>query len=198
MKLYLHFAVVGFSNSYLIGPDDGGDAVLIDPGVMSIELLNLIEKNGLYVRYILITHNHYSHVDGIRTLRKIYDFDVYSAVPAKNLGESITIEDDKTLQLGEIRVQPLVMGGHSPDSLVFRIEHMVFTGDTLSAGKPGTAPNNSSRSALLASIKERIVPMKGNPLIFPGHGPPSTLESELQFNPYLNGQKEIPGTKPII
>ena len=54
MKLFNHFAAVGFSNTYLVGGDNEKDAILIDPGVMDVPLLNLIEDNGYYIRHILI------------------------------------------------------------------------------------------------------------------------------------------------
>ena len=192
MKLYLHFAVVGFSNTYLVGPDHGGDAILIDPAVMDIELLKLIEGNGFYIRHILITHNHNSHTDGIRTLKKIYDFDIYCGSSPKAPRDSIKLTDRKVLNLGGIEVEPILVEGHSPDSFLFNINNMLFTGDALAAGKLGTAPNYQARALLLESLRSRVLAMKGNPLIFPGHGPPSTLESELKFNPYLNGTRQLP------
>ena len=78
MKLYFHFAVFGFSNTYLIGNEDGGDAILVDPGVMDIELLRLIESNNFHIKHILITHSHTAHISGLETLKKIYDFQIYS------------------------------------------------------------------------------------------------------------------------
>ena len=56
MKLFFHFSVSGFSNTYLLGKEDQGDAIIVDPGVMNVPLLNMIEGNGYYVRSILVTH----------------------------------------------------------------------------------------------------------------------------------------------
>lgn len=192
MKLYLHFAVVGFSNTYLLGPDKGGDAILIDPAVIDIELLRLIEGNGFYIRHVLITHNHNSHTEGIRTLKKIYDFDIYSGNSPRAGKNNIQLVDGKSLQLGEMAVEPILAPGHSPDSYLFKIDHMLFTGDSLAAGRLGKAPSYQARSILLEALKTRILPLPGDLLIFPGHGPPTTLEAEVKFNPYLNGKKMIP------
>ena len=73
MKFFSYFSVTGFSNSYIIGPDEGGNAILIDPGIFDVPLLNLIEDNKLYVKYILLTHSHESHISGLKTLLKVYD-----------------------------------------------------------------------------------------------------------------------------
>ena len=55
MKLFYHFIATGFTNAYLLGPDEPGDAVLIDPGGFDVDLLSLIESHGYYIRSILIT-----------------------------------------------------------------------------------------------------------------------------------------------
>ena len=78
MRISFHFSVAGFSNTYIVGPDDGGDALIIDPGSMNVALLSAIETSGYYIRHVLLTHCHGSHSDGLRTLKKIYDFEIIS------------------------------------------------------------------------------------------------------------------------
>ena len=81
MKFFCHFGLSAFSNAYLIGPDDGGEAVLIDPAVFDETLLVMIEKNRLDFAHILVTHAHESHVRAIPTALKIYDATVYGIGP---------------------------------------------------------------------------------------------------------------------
>ena len=78
-KLFFHFSVEGFSNCYLLGPENGGDAVIFDPGVFDLNLLELIENNNFYIRSVFITHDHNSHINGLKTLMKIYEAEIYSA-----------------------------------------------------------------------------------------------------------------------
>jgi len=145
MKLYFHFAVVGFANTYLIGPAEGGEAILVDPGIMDKELLNLIEGNHYYIRTILVTHHHNSHVKGIRTLKKIYDADIYAFSPYILDYPSIPIKDgDKFGAASGIEVEVIEVPGHSSDSLVYHIGGMVFTGDVLAAGRVGNTKNSFS------------------------------------------------------
>ena len=184
MKLYFHFAVVGFANTYLIGPPDGGDAILVDPGIMDKELLTLIENNRYYVKTILVTHHHNSHVKGIRTLKKIYDADIYSFSPYILDFPSIPIKDgDKFNAASDIEVEVIEVPGHSSDSLVYHIGGMVFTGDVLAAGRAGNTKNSFSRALLLRSIDEKLFNLPDTTLVLPGHGPPSTLKAEKMFNP---------------
>jgi len=186
MKLYFHFAVVGFANTYLIGPPEGGDAILVDPGIMDTKLLTLIEGNRYYVRSILVTHNHESHVNGIRTLRKIYDADIYSFTPFILDYPTVTIKGGDTFSCASnISVEVIEVPGHSPDSLVYHIGGMIFTGDVLAAGRVGTTKNSYSRAMLLRSIREQLFSLPDSTLLLPGHGPPSTLKAERMFNPDL-------------
>lgn len=191
MKLYFHFAVVGFANTYLIGPPDGGDAILVDPGIMDTKLLSLIEDNRYYIRSILVTHNHESHVKGIRTLKKIYDAEIFSFAPFILEFPSTPIKDGDVFNCAsDIRVEVIEVPGHSPDSLVYHIGGMIFTGDVLAAGRVGNTKNSYSRAMLLRAIRENLFTLPDSTLVLPGHGPPSTLKAERMFNPDLKLLKE--------
>ena len=182
MKIFFHFAVIGFSNTYLIGGDHGGDAILIDPGYMDIELLKLIEDNDYYVRHILFTHRHNSHTHGAKTLLKIYDADIYANSPyILDLPVKI-IQDGHRFTLCGIDIEAVLVPGHSADSLVYIIDHAMFTGDVLMAGRIGSTDSALSKSLLQRSIKEKIMPKVDSMLIFPGHGTPTTLDIERQIN----------------
>ncbi|MFP4179399.1 MAG: MBL fold metallo-hydrolase [Spirochaetaceae bacterium] len=185
MKLFFHFALIGFANSYLVGPDDGGDALLIDPGTMDAELLTLIEQNNYYIRHVLVTHAHSSHVKGITTLSKIYDARIYANAFNVESRNVTVLKDGDRITCNGIEVEVLEVPGHSSDSLVYHIKGMLFTGDVLAAGRVGNTENSFSRALLLRSIREKIYPLPDRTLVFPGHGPPSLLKAEKMFNPDL-------------
>ena len=185
MKLFFHFALIGFANTYLIGPDVGGDAILIDPGTMDGELLSLIETNRYYIKSVLITHAHTSHIRGITTLKKIYDADIYAYPPYVKELPAISVRDGDRFSVNDIDTEVIEVPGHSSDSLVFHVGGMVFTGDVLAAGRVGNTESSFSRALLLRSIREKLYSLPDSTLIFPGHGPPSTLKAEKMFNPDL-------------
>jgi hydroxyacylglutathione hydrolase len=188
VKFFSLFSRLGFSNTYLIGPDDGGDAVLVDPGVFDTQLLQAVEENRLYVRSILITHAHNAHINGIRSLLKVYDAEIYANhrsvldLPAHSVGEK------ERLRLGEFDVQVIETPGHSIDSLCFMIPHILFTGDTLSAGGIGRTRDGYARGLLLESVRRKLLPLGDEVLVFPGHGPPTKIGIEKLYNPLL-GEK---------
>ncbi len=185
MKIFFHFSVTGFSNSYVIGPDHGGDALIIDPGVMDIDLLKLIEDNGFYIRTVLLTHRHIAHVGGVGTLLRIYDAQVYANNMSVLELPVHTISEGETITLGSLEVEAIHVPGHSSDSLVYRIGKALFTGDALMAGKIGTTDSELSKALLLRSILDKLLVLDETCLVFPGHGPPTTLRAEKMFNPEL-------------
>lgn len=185
MKFFSHLAVEGFSNSYLLAPDNGGDAVLIDPGTFDIQLLKLIEDNKLYVKSILISHAHSAHIKGITTILKIYRADIYS-YRNNILGfNSNEIREGDTLTLSTFNFKVIETPGHATDSVVFLMDNFLFTGDTLTAGMIGSTLDGYSRGLLLSSIHKKILTLPDNYFIFPGHGPPSKIKIERELNPFL-------------
>ncbi|HEY9595776.1 MAG TPA: MBL fold metallo-hydrolase, partial [Spirochaetia bacterium] len=125
MRLYSLFSPVGFSNTYLLGPEGGGDAILIDPGVFNAAMLQAVEDNHLYVRSILVTHTHNAHTNGIRSLLKVYDARIYARQPSVLDVPATSIADGDTLALGGIEVRVIGTPGHSIDSLCFLIDQML-------------------------------------------------------------------------
>ena len=79
MKIYYHLNPEGFSNTYVIANEKTKDVIIIDPGAMNEEIIEQIEANEFKLTSVLITHNHGSHVNGLKTLLKIYSPRIYGA-----------------------------------------------------------------------------------------------------------------------
>jgi hydroxyacylglutathione hydrolase len=188
VKLYSLFSSVGFSNTYLLGPDGGGDALLVDPGVFDAPLLQAVEGNRLYIRSILVTHAHNAHINALRSILKVYKADIYANQPSVLDAPARHVEDGDVLSLGEFEVRAIGTPGHSIDSLSFIVGHMLFTGDTLSAGGTGKTRDGYARGLLLDTVRRKLLPLGDEVLIFPGHGPPSKIGIEKLYNPFL-GEK---------
>jgi glyoxylase-like metal-dependent hydrolase (beta-lactamase superfamily II) len=188
MRFFSLFSRLGFSNTYLVGPDDGGDAILVDPGIFDAPLLQAVEGNGLYVRSILVTHAHNAHINGIRSLLKVYGADIYANQPSVLDFPAHHVQDGDSLSLGGFTVRVIETPGHSIDSLCFMLGHIVFTGDTLSAGAMGATRDGYARGLLLEIVRRRILPLGDEVLLFPGHGPPTKVGIEKLYNPLL-GEK---------
>jgi hydroxyacylglutathione hydrolase len=183
---YNHFYATTLSNSYVIGPDEGGDAVIIDPGRFDTDILTIIEGNNLYVKYILITHAHEAHIHGIKTIFKIYDAQLYSYRHSILDYKTNKVRDYTTIKCGNFSFEVLETPGHSGDSVTYKLNNFLFTGDTLLAGSIGPVTDGFARGLMLSSIKEKLLSLNNDFFIFPGHGPPTKLSIEREFNPDLN------------
>jgi len=182
VKIFFNFSLNEYSNSYVLAPHKDSDAVLIDPGQITLELIEKIERHRLNIKYILLTHYHHTHSQGVGTLLKIYKPVIYAKNPALYEYPVVGIEDNQLLELGETVVECFHIPGHSMDSIVYKIENFIFSGDVLLAGSIGSTKEVINKALLLRGIKERLLTLDERFLIFPGHGAISALKIEKLFN----------------
>jgi glyoxylase-like metal-dependent hydrolase (beta-lactamase superfamily II) len=158
------------------------DALIIDPGCMDETILDFIESNEYNLKGILLTHNHPTHVKGLPSLKRIYDVDIYSARSVIMNFKTNIVHDGDTFNVGSFTVRAVSVPGHSIDSLVYVIDHLLFTGDVLSAGLTGRTDSAYSAMRQISMIQNKIFTLRGNYIVLPGHGPPSTLNVERSHN----------------
>lgn len=199
MKLFFHYCPSGFNNCYILGGDEadpleGGphqdrarnsahqEAVIIDPGVMDEEILNFIEQNEYTLRGVLLTHDHISHVRGLRTLKRIYDAEIFAVNPLILDLRATLIRDGDILDIGPFHIEVILAPGHSADSTVFKVGRLLFTGDAISAGLLGNTASSYGAAIQMTALRSKILSLPGDFTILPGHGPPTSLEAERRFN----------------
>lgn len=175
MKIYFHLNEGGFSNCYLVVDEISNQAIIIDPGKITKEIIARIEDNHLNLAAVLITHNHGSHADGLRTLRKIYSPKVFAADWAVAANDTTVITGDGTTEIEGIQVSYLTIPGHTSDSVVYGIGSILFTGDVLLSGEIGKTNSSYSEYILRSNIEHKIFSQLESTILMPGHGPPSTL-----------------------
>ena len=181
MKVYFNLNLKGFSNCYVVVNEKSREAIIIDPGKITDDIISQIEDNHLKLVAVLITHNHGSHVDGIKTLRKIYNPKIYAA-DWEVAGEDTTvISGDGTTKLAKMIVRYMSVPGHTSDSVVYQIGNILFTGDILSAGEIGSTNSSYSEYILKSNIEKKIFSQQDNVILMPGHGPPTTLGAVKAF-----------------
>jgi glyoxylase-like metal-dependent hydrolase (beta-lactamase superfamily II) len=183
MRVFFHYCFPGFTNCYVLGSEEArGEAILIDLGEMGADVLNTIEDNEYNLKAALITHDHKGHVRGLRTLRRIYDAEVYAVNRVVMDYRTNMVRDGDLLNIGPFRIEVISVPGHSSDSVVYKIDNLLFTGDVLSAGLVGSTASSYGAALQMAAIRSKILSLPGDIVVFPGHGPPSTLEAERRFN----------------
>ena len=193
MKLFYHYCSSIYSNCYLLGTDlteskpgngqvQKKEAIIIDPGFMDSALLNLIEENNYSLLGVLLTHDHRHHIRGLKTIMKIYDTTIYAINPVAGKRRTTLVRDGDVLNIGPFKIEVFLIPGHSPDSAVFKIGRFIFTGDALCAGFMGSTASSFSAATQISALRKKIFSLPGNYYLLHGHGPPSSLEAERQFN----------------
>ncbi len=175
MKIYFHINEGGFSNCYLVVNEISNQAIIIDPGKITKEIIARIEDNHLNLAAVLITHNHGSHADGLKTLRKIYSPKVFAADWTVAANDTTVITGDGSTQIEGMQVSYLSIPGHTADSVVYSIGSILFTGDVLLSGEIGKTNSSYSEYILRSNIEHKIFSQLDSTILMPGHGPPTTL-----------------------
>ncbi|MDR2618425.1 MAG: MBL fold metallo-hydrolase [Treponema sp.] len=199
MKLYFHYCTFGFSNSYILGSDDGAEikeALIIDPGNMDETTLRYIEDNEYNLRGVLITHDHLNHVHGLKTLMRIYKTEIYGINPVIREHRTVLVRDGDIFSTGSFRVEVISVPGHSADSAVFKIGHLLFSGDVLSAGLVGRTASAYGLANQMTALRSKILSLPGNYTVLPGHGPPTSLDAERLFNAGVNSFEDFKARRP--
>ncbi len=181
MRIFAHFSTENLANVYVVA-DDRGNGVIIDPAYIDKELLEIIENEEIDLKAVLITHRHESHTAGLGTLEKIYSFDTYAASGEINGIMTRTVRDKERIRIGDLDIEAMLVPGHSIDSIVYRIDCAIFTGDTLFSGRVADTKGYIEKSLLLKSIRERLMTLPDATIVYPGHGPLSKIRIEKMFN----------------
>ena len=173
----------------MLGSDlsqDNPEAIVIDPGIVDPYLLRAIENNSYTLKGILITHDHPHHVRGVKTLMRIYDTEIFAISPLISGHRSTLVKDGEIINIGPFKTEVISIPGHSADSAVFKIDRLLFTGDTITASLMGSTASLYAASTQVNAVRSKIFSLPGDYTVLPGHGPPTSLEAERRFNLQIN------------
>jgi glyoxylase-like metal-dependent hydrolase (beta-lactamase superfamily II) len=196
-------------NCYVIGDEDSGVGVVVDPGDEAARISLTVEQTGLEIEKILLTHAHVDHIGAVAALADEYACPVlahHEAEPmlrqaptqAMMMGVKFGkvpsldgyIEDEEVVMVGNLALQALYTPGHAPGHLALHVadEGSVLSGDALFAGSVGRVDlPGGSMEVLMRSIEQRLLTLPDETRVYSGHGPPTTIGEERAHNLFLRG-----------
>jgi hydroxyacylglutathione hydrolase len=191
------------SNAYLVGDEDNGKAVVIDSGGPSGPLLEAVERRGLDVELLLLTHHHGDHVAENGVWKSEHGVEILAHPIEATLIDDVdrTIEPRETLVVGGLTIESLHTPGHTAGMLNFIVNGTdVFTGDTLFKGSVGgvRAPGSTGFGDLKSSIMDVLMKLPPETHVHPGHTDPTTIGDEWESNAFVRLWRGLDeeGTEP--
>jgi hydroxyacylglutathione hydrolase len=173
---------------YIVGCEKTRKALMIDPGSDVDQIVSAVEKQGLEIETIVNTHTHGDHTAGNAKLKSLTGAKIiiHALDAAGYPAADVLLEDEKTLQLGEITFDVIHTPGHTPGGICLYAQGNLFTGDTLFVGDSGrTDLPGGDRPTLGKSIR-RLMQLPDDTVIWPGHDygptPTSTIGWEKRHN----------------
>lgn len=194
------------TNCYFLHNTENNEAVVIDPADKGQKIYEELQKKGITVKAILLTHGHFDHVMGVDELRRASGAKVYLGKEEEKLISNtelnlsamfgtlfttkadVFVKDGEELELAGIKIKVIHTPGHTIGGVSYYLEEegILVCGDTLFAGSVGRTDFPSSSGAELGrSIREKLFKLPEDVYVYPGHGPSTTIGYEKENNPFV-------------
>lgn len=194
-------------NTYILKDEKSKEAALIDVGGSFSQIKKHLDEDGYSIKFVLNTHGHFDHVLGEAEIQKDFpNIPIYihkdDNVHLKHISETLEIwgfpfesepiiptsfiDENTDLSLGENKIQIFHTPGHSKGGLSFYVDNKLFSGDSLFLNSIGrTDFMDGNFEELVSSIKTKLFKLPDDTVVYPGHGPSTTIFEEKNNNTYL-------------
>ncbi len=195
------------SNCYIVGSQSNKEGMIIDPGDEAKRILKKVEELKLDIKLIVLTHGHIDHTGALKEVGEATGAAVaVHTDDAQSLGRGVSLisvlmpglsyptppppdrllKDGDSIDIGDLHFLVLHTPGHSPGGICLLGEGIVFSGDTLfNYGIGRSDLPGGSHSQLMDSLQTKLMTLPDDTIVYPGHGPGTTIGAERRGNPFL-------------
>lgn len=195
------------TNCYFVYPEGKSEVILFDPADRGDYIYHSLKDKGFTVAAILLTHGHFDHIWGLEELKELSGAKVYAYEEEKEVCENASVnvskgagrpceitadeyvKDGATISVAGMNCQLIATPGHTKGSCCYYFEEegILISGDTLFQESVGrTDLPTGSMSALVRSVKEKLMVLPADVKVYPGHGESTTIGYEKEYNPFLS------------
>ncbi|MBM4404325.1 MAG: MBL fold metallo-hydrolase [Candidatus Cloacimonetes bacterium] len=195
------------TNTWLVYDANSRQGILIDPAAPSDELLNQISELHLSISHIVNTHGHGDHIggnsffaEGLGALIAIHELDapmlrderrnfsIYFNTPIRSKAADQLLRDGDFISIGKHLLTVIHTPGHTPGGICLYHDRLLFSGDTLFEQSIGrTDLPGGSHDRIVQSIRHRLYILPDETVVYPGHGPKTSIRIEKRINPFVSG-----------
>ncbi len=191
-------------NCYLVYSENSGKCFIVDPGDESERIIEEVKIMGLTPESVVLTHGHMDHCGGVVPIQSEFgvgfriseaDIPVLNSEMNRELAESLGLEIPKRpdsfispgmiIGDGDLRLEVIGTPGHSPGSVCFKSDNLLFSGDTLFSGSIGRTDLPGGDFKQIKRSLDKLRLLSPETTILPGHGESTSLDNELQYNPFM-------------
>ena len=171
-------------NGYLAADPHTRIGVFIDPGGFSAEVEAFVKERHILLRYLLITHGHWDHVEGLAEFNRRFQAQSYAGEGEAD-AVNHALQGGEIIEAGQLRFHALPTPGHTPCGISYYVSGCVFTGDALFCGTVGGTDSLQNAKRQTDHIRKHIFSLPDETIVFPAHGPMSTVGIEKYTNPFF-------------
>ncbi|MBU4304169.1 MAG: MBL fold metallo-hydrolase [Candidatus Omnitrophica bacterium] len=190
------------TNCYILGDPQSGDAVVIDPGAEGEKIKTAVKKENLKINAVLLTHGHFDHIGALSAFSSLpvfmhkndemmvrNDKECLSFAGADKKNVMLCLQflaDSDLISVGELKLKAIHTPGHTPGGMCFLVRDILFSGDTLfNCGVGRTDLPGGSLAQLMGSIRDKLMCLPDDTVVFPGHGQPTTIGEEKEGTAFV-------------